>query len=176
MYFIAIMVFVMSCNGPKSQKIGQSSAPEKMVMEISDFMKIAIDSLEKEVNIKGTVNHVCSHSGQRCFIVDPTGEQSVRVEAKGEINSFNKELVGMDITVTGTVRERRLSNRYIDERESKVKEEDAEEGGEHCSAELQNIQAMRDWMKENNKDYYSIIYLDGTKYEIIQAKENEKSL
>ena len=45
-----------------------------------------------------------------------------------------------------------------------------ENDGEHCASELGNIQEMRDWMKANNKDYYSIIYLDGVSYETINEK------
>ena len=33
---------------------------------------------------------------------------------------------------------------------------------------MQNITAMRRWMKENNKDSYSVYYSDGMNYEVVE--------
>ncbi len=173
-YLITLAIVVVSCNSTNNQAKEQTTNEKGTeVFYINDFMQMATDNIGKEVTIIGTVNHVCTHSGRRCFIIDSTGTKSVRIEAKGEINGFNRELIGMDISVTGIVRERRLTNDYLCEWEISVKEKgnEAEEEGENCAAELQNIQEMRAWMKENNKDYYSIIYLDGTDYEILYSSE-----
>lgn len=43
-----------------------------------------------------------------------------------------------------------------------------ESNGETCDAELSNIENMRKWMKENNKDYYSIYFVEGTDYEVVE--------
>ncbi len=174
-HFFVIALLAVACNNNQPTKNAEvkkaelETASEKEVIEIADFMTVAVDRIGKKVNIRGSVSHVCSHSGRRCFLVDSTGEHSVRVEAKGKINSFNRELAGMDITVTGTVREKRLYNDFLNEWEEKVKakDKDIEEGGKHCSAELENIQSMRNWMAEHNKDYYSVIYLDGIEYDVV---------
>ena len=50
----------------------------------------------------------------------------------------------------------------------KEKQGKAEGNGETCDAEMNNIQSMREWMKTNNKDYYSIYYIDGTEYEVAE--------
>ncbi len=162
------IVLAIACNNAGKTTSETDSQKEK-VYELSEFMKIANDSLDKEVHIKGTVSHICSHSGRRCFLVDSTGDISVKVEATGNINGFNRELSGMEVEITGVVREKRLYTDYINEWETKVlaKEKDIEQGGEHCASEMQNIQDMRNWMAENKKDYYQIIYLDGTDYNII---------
>jgi hypothetical protein len=177
LFIVGIVVAFTACK-TTNEEATENQIAESKFLELSEFMKIASDSLDKEVMIKGTVSHICSHSGRRCFIVDSTGEISVRVEAKGEINGFNRELSGMDIEITGIVREKRLYTDYLDEWEAKViaKEKDIEEGGEQCSAELQNIQEMRDWMKEHNKDYYQVIYVDGMDYNVIYETEGEDQL
>jgi hypothetical protein len=54
------------------------------------------------------------------------------------------------------------------EEELKEKQGKAEGNGETCDAEMNNIQSMREWMKANNKDYYSIYYIDGTEYEVAE--------
>ncbi|MCG8309181.1 MAG: hypothetical protein MI975_17445 [Cytophagales bacterium] len=168
-FLLLASLLAVACNRPVQTTEENAVAGQEKVMAIGDFMEIAIDSLEKEVKIKGTVSHVCSHSGRRCFIVDSAGNHSVRVEAKGNIQAFNRELSGMDIVVSGTVKEKRLYTDFLDEWEAKVKakEKDIEDGGKHCSAELENIQSMRNWMAKNNKDYYSIIYLDGMDYDVV---------
>ena len=78
---------------------------------------------EKQLNdtvvLKGVVKHTCSHSGRRCFIADSTGKLTIRVEAGGNIQSFNKELVNSEIVVTGVLQEQRLSQEYIDNWEKK---------------------------------------------------------
>ncbi len=168
---LLILTLILSaCGGTKKQDATKTK--EVTYMEVTDFMKISMDSIGKEVRVKGTVSHVCSHSGRRCFIVDPTGEQSIKIEASGEIKSFGRELSGTDIKVVGIVRETRLQPEYLNEWEAKVKakEKDIENNGESCATEMNNIQEMRDWMKENNKDYYSIIYLDGIRYEPVDEK------
>lgn len=53
--------------------------------------------------------------------------------------------------------------------EELMEKQGKEEGnGETCDAEMNNIQNMRAWMKANNKDYYSIYYVDGTDYEVVE--------
>ncbi len=162
------IIIAIACKNSETTS-NETNTPEEKVYELSEFMKIANDSLNKEVHVKGTVSHICSHSGRRCFLVDSTADISVKVEATGNISGFNRELSGMEVVVTGIVREKRLYNDYLDEWETKVlsQEKDLEEGGEHCASEMQNIKDMRKWMAENNKDYYQIIYLDGTDYNIL---------
>lgn len=181
LYFAVLALFAAACNNTPTEettevkKVSVETSTNMNAIEIAEFMKTSTEKIGETVTIKGSVSHVCSHSGRRCFVVDSTGKHSIRVEAKGKINAFNRELAGMDIAVTGTVREKRLYNDFLNEWEEKVKakekKEDIEEGGKHCSAELQNIQSMRDWMSENKKDYYSVIYLDGIEYDVVYEKE-----
>lgn len=168
-YYTALMLLLMGCNSSTTNTESQSASSSAKVLDIGEFMDAAESIIGEEINITGTVSHICSHSGKRCFIIDSTGNQSVRIEAKGDISSFNRELSGSDIVVTGIVQEKRLDKAYLDEWELELKdqEEDAEDGGEHCAAELNNIQEMRDWMKDKNKDYYSIFYIDGTSYSLL---------
>ncbi|WP_421919423.1 hypothetical protein [Marinifilum sp.] len=167
--FAALSV-LLSCNqSNKKQDTKQEEVKTLAANSISQLIEMAEQNVGKEVCFKGIVQHVCAHSGRRAFLVDETGKFSIRVEATGEINGFNRELSGSTITVKGSIAEQRLTEKEINEYEAKVKaKEDAEEGGEHCSAEMANITKMRDWMKENNKNYYSIYFVKGTSYEIVE--------
>jgi hypothetical protein len=162
---IFLLIIILGCqpagNDPKK---GLEGFSVEKAMTISDVFENAEKHIGKEVIVKGTVEHVCSHSGRRCFIFD--GKNSIRVEATGNITSFKKELSGTDIVVMGVLRERQVPKQFIDEMEQKTHER--MEGGEHCNAELAEIQQMRDWMREKNKSYYSVWYMDGTDYEMVQ--------
>jgi hypothetical protein len=171
---IAVCLTMMACNFSKSETKSTNTqavikSAKATVLTIDQLMEVAEDKLGQEVQFKGVVNHVCAHSGKRCILKNETGKLSMRVEATGDMEGFNKEIAGNDLIVTGIVREKRLDTDYINEYEAKVKEKHkGEEDGKHCSSEMANIKEMRDWMKANNKDYYAIYYIDGTKYEIVE--------
>lgn len=172
---LAICFLFMACNMKQNgaKKVNtenkQEIQSEYSVVSIDQLMENAGELIGKEVHFKGLVNHVCAHSGKRCILKNLTGDLSVRVEATGDLEGFDKEIAGNDIEVSGILREKRLDLAYINEWEEKVKaKHDAEEGGEHCSSEMANIKEMRDWMKENNKNYYAIYYVDGNSYEIVE--------
>jgi hypothetical protein len=164
---VAFAAVLFACNSkPKATEVAAEQQTEAQT--IVQILENAENLVEKEVYITGMVNHVCKHSGKRCFITDSTGENSIRIEAGGELGGFNKELSGSTITAKGILKERRLLSTEIDELESKTLEEieKAEVESDHCSAEMNNIKQMREWMKAHNKDYYAIYYIDGLEYEV----------
>ncbi len=132
--FIPVLLFLVACMGQEknSEEKTLVNENEKLAIEVRDFLKIASDSLNKEILVRGIVKHVCNHSGKRCFIMDTTGKKTIRIEANGEITAFNKELEGMNIKVLGIVKEKRLNEEFFTNWEKKVKEKykDIEEGGE----------------------------------------------
>ncbi|PKQ65473.1 hypothetical protein BZG02_00245 [Labilibaculum filiforme] len=172
---IAICLLCMSCNSKQKEakngiiETNQLTLTESSVETIDQLMINAENLVGKQVNISGLVNHVCAHSGKRCILKNSTGRLSIRVEATGSLEGFDKEIAGQVIKVSGILREKRMDIASIDEWEAEVKtKHDAEEGGEHCSSEMASIKEMRDWMKEKNKDYYAIYYVDGNSYEVVE--------
>lgn len=168
---LAICFMMLSCNSAqeKKEENKQVAQIEQSALSIEQVMETASNNVGKEVYFKGTVGHVCAHSGKRCILKTADGKLSIRVEATGNLEGFKKELAGNDLLVTGILREKRLDTDYIDKWEADVKVKHADEKeGEHCSSEMANIKEMRDWMKENNKDYYAIYFVDGTAYEIVE--------
>lgn len=145
-------------------------ASEVSVYKLDSLLKVADRLVDQTVTVRGFVTHTCKHSGKRCFIVGDDPNASFRVEAGGEIGGFNRELTGSELAITGIVRERRLTKEYIDQYEEEVNEKKHKEDGsaETCQAELNNINEMREWMKAHNKDYYSIYYMDGERYDVIE--------
>jgi len=154
-----------------------------VVMTLSSFTTDSAYSIEKlmesietqvgkEVKVHGRINHVCRHSGKKCFIVNEQGDLSIQIIAGGDITSFDKELVGSEIEVVGIINERRIEKEQIDQNEQDAKEkmqnEESEESHKHCDAMLNNVKQMREWMKKNNKEYYAIYYIESLKYEVVK--------
>lgn len=165
LFIATLLLFVTSCGNKKA------TSSTAQVYKLNDLLAQADELIDQTVTVRGFVTHTCQHSGKRCFIVGEDQKTSLRIEAKGNIERFDRELIGSELIVTGAVKEQRLTKEYIDQHEKDVNEKKAKEDGsaETCEAELSNIQDMRTWMKENGKDYYSIYYIDGQDYDV--AKE-----
>ncbi|MDK2842746.1 MAG: hypothetical protein PWQ17_2252 [Anaerophaga sp.] len=179
LYTLLLTLTIFSCgtnNQENSKKSGETGTNELKSVKLNDaktvveLLEIADEKVDKEVVVTGLVTHVCRHSGKRCFLMDDNGKTSIRLEAGGNINGFNQELSGSKLVAKGILRENRLSSSYIDEWEEKTleKKEKAEIDENACSSELNNIKEMRKWMKENNKDYYAVYYIEGIDYEEIE--------
>ncbi len=181
LYTLAAALVMVSCAGNNSNSNSSSCCDSKSsceqttkssskIYKLDDLLKSAETLAGEVVTVQGTITHTCKHSGRRCFIVGEDQKTSFRVEAKGEIGGFNRELIGSELAITGTLQESRLTNEYLDAWEEKVKEREGKEDGsaETCSAETNNINDMRAWMKKNNKEYYSLYYMDGTSFEVIE--------
>jgi len=172
---VLLVTIATSCN----QNAAQKQAENKTVAgqaEISsnDVPSYTMDNLltnaesliDKKVKVKGYVTHTCKHSGRRCFLANESQQYTIRVEAKGNIGGFNRELIGSEIEVTGTLKERRVSVSEIDEMGKAIEEKRLKDDGssESCDAEMTNIAQMREWMKKHGKNYYAIYYINGEVY------------
>lgn len=168
---VAAVILMAACQS----KIKQESENPKTesiqtnVVVVDQLLAKAETLVDKPVVVQGHVTHTCKHSGKRCFIVGDDANLSIRVEAGGQIQGFNRELVGNSIAVKGILKERRLTAEYIDQWEEKVQNQEAQEDGsaETCAAEMNNINNMRQWMEDNEKNYYSIYYINGENYDIV---------
>ena len=167
----ALSAAIISCSGSKKQSNASSeaqtrAASELAVFALDDLLPAAAENLEDTLTVVGYVTHTCKHAGKRCFIVGESQKASIRVEAKGDIGGFNRELVGSKLAITGILKEHRVSEEYISAMEKDVNQRAAEDGSaETCDAELRNISDMRQWMKDNNKNYYVIYFIEGLSYE-----------
>jgi hypothetical protein len=165
------VVFALSACNKKTEQVGPQSGT--VVYTVERLMEEAEAQVGKEVEVKGTVTHVCRHSGKKCFLSDKSGDLSMRIAAGGSIEAFDQALKGSDIIVKGVLREGdRISREDIQAQEEEVNEEmlaeQAQEGDhhKHCQARLNNIRQMQEWMAKHNKDYYALYYIEGTSYEV----------
>lgn len=178
-----VMMVALSFSACQSkQKTGSEDAAEKSCCSSAAVKaeakaytpdKLLADGgslVDKEVEIRGTVSHVCKHAGKKCFLYGENPDVSIQVMANGDIDSFDKELIGSEISVKGVVKEHRIQKNAIEEQEKAVKEEMAKEGCEmeRCSHVMSNVNQMKEWMASNGKDYYPVYYVDGVHYDVVQ--------
>ena len=173
-YITVLALGLVSCgNSNKKQSTETNPQVEAVAVDkavsVEDMLAKAETLVGKEVVLKGKISHTCKHSGRRCFVVGKDGKTSIRVEAKGNIGGFNRELIGSEIAIKGILRENRLSEDDINQMKKALEEEKAAKGAsESCDTEIKNIESMREWMKNNNKESYSLYYMDGMEYEVLE--------
>jgi hypothetical protein len=162
-----IACFFLACgNKQKSETI----QPEAVVYTVEELIPVAEQNQDQAVIVTGLVEHVCMHSGKRCFIVGADESLSLRIEAGEAIGSFDQELIGSTIKVKGVLKEQtRLSSEDLDEREqTALAQKEAGEDVESCETALNNIAGWRKWMQDNNKEYYAVYFVDGESYEVVE--------
>jgi len=165
-FFLAVLALVLfSCSGGNRK---QAEPAVNSFPDVESLLAVAEQEVDNTITVAGFVTHTCKHSGKKCFIVGES-KVSLQVLAGGEIESFSSDLVGSKLAITGVLKEYHLSQEQIDERENNVKQQQKEGASEEtCSAELSNISEMRQWMKDRDKDYYVIYYVEGLKYEVLE--------
>lgn len=177
LFFAALLAFAVSCgNNPNAKKEPAVAEQPTEVAQTAPLCKLdellpkAGSLVGREVVVRGYVTHICKHSGRRCFIVGESQKSSMRVEAAGKIGGFSRELVGAELAVRGILRENRLSREYLAQMEKDLDERMRQEDGsvEACASEQANLAEMKAWMEANGKDHYSVYYLDGVDYEVVE--------
>ena len=78
----------------------ENSATVAEVISVTDLLANPEIYDSKEIALKGTVVHVCKHSGKRLHLLGSDELSQIRVEA-GEIGQFDKALEGSDIVARG---------------------------------------------------------------------------
>ena len=121
-------VFFASCNNTQNpsndtESTEQDINTELVTLAIVDFDEQAANYVGKEVQLSGLVNHTCKHGGKRMFIIDEETEQTVKIEAGENITSFDAELEGSEVIVTGIINELIIDEAYLLEWEAEIEEE-----------------------------------------------------
>ena len=175
-FTMAMALTFVSCQG--NQKKTQAEEAQKevkvetVVMTPEKVMEEGAALVGQEVSIKGTVEHVCQHGGKKCRLAGTTEGAWIQVMARGEIKQFPKELIGSEIIVKGTVKERQITKEMVAEQEQATKaaldKAETKEAKEHCSSSMGNVEKMKQWMVDNNKDYYAVYFVEGVSFETVQ--------
>ncbi len=176
--FASVALIMAACNNAGQTDSADTNADVVMITSV-DFNTNPDDFVGKNIIIEGTVVHVCQHGGKRMFIVGNEEEEDrIQIKAGDEIDAFDVELEGSDVSVSGIFYELRIDEPYLTEWENELKANNpdselkihrGEEGHEHgeesdaeveAAHEFEQIDAYRTQMKDEGVDhlsYYSII-------------------
>lgn len=132
---IAVAIIAMSNTGCKSGGKKESGA-EGTCMTVDSFLLAPDQWAGKDITIKGTVSHVCRHSGKKLFLFTADPGKTIKVNAAGDISSFDIKYEGADLEVTGTVVEdQKIDANYLDEWEKEIKNSLGDKPQSACDAD-----------------------------------------
>jgi hypothetical protein len=171
---ILSVLFIASCNQGTKDSTGENKADTALITVLS-FDTSAYRFVDKPVIIEGTVLHLCKHGGKRMFLVDGTDSVRVEITAGGDITKFEETLLGSRVRVSGTLKEERIDEKYLNEWENEVKKPDANHDvGVHTGAKghedqgtqekLDQITALREDIKKSGKDHLSNYSIEAAKF------------
>ena len=197
LFFAVIALFATSCceNDDKSNDADNKSSDVVVVEEIAPVMVAEFDDkagefVGKKIKMKGTVDHICKHGGQRLFLVSEDSEARIKITPDEGIAAFSTDLEGNNIVLVGIVEEQRIDEDYLREWEEEIKSGSdmaddkgegshiggvVEKGGEGADMgeEMEKVNNMRQMIKESGDDYLSFYSVLCTSYEIVGEDSNE---
>lgn len=195
-----IALIVTSCENNSKSKENEKVASTMVVVdeitpvEVGNFEAKAEELVGKKIELKGTVDHICSHGGQRLFLVSESSDARIKITPDEQIAAFKTELEGNNIVIVGIVEEQRIDEDYLREWEEEIKAggdlaDDKGEGshlggkvekggeGADINEELQKVNNLREEIKESGKDHLSFFSVLCTDYTIVDGAhaDNDKN-
>ncbi len=193
---IVITFALVSCgnNSGKSVSVTNNkpaAVDELIVVHLKDFHSQAENLVGKTIVTIGTVDHVCKHGGQKMVIVSKDTDKRLKVFTGENMAAFNSDLEGENVMVVGIVEEQRIDENYLREWEEQVKSDGSikkkKEEKLHTStgkgkqemendpaADLEQINNLRQKLKESGKDHLSFYSLVCNDYRVTDADESSE--
>ena len=139
------------------------SNTKKPVLALADFDKKAVKWVNKEVQVKGIVDHVCKHGGKKLLLVNDQGDVHVVSETR-----FDDALIGDEVTLTGVVKEFKVDEAYCLQKEEDHLQNHKEgtDSDDVYSKKMEQIKTYRDSMKVAGVDHLSFYSLDYVSHQV----------
>ena len=174
-FFSIVMMLALACTNQKNDDKGVSAtaevvSAESQVLDVAAVLAESDTYHQKEVMLKGTVVHVCKHSGKRLHLMSEDEKTRIRVEA-GDIGKFEKELEGSDIVVTGTFVQEVIDEEYLAKWSEEMKGDHEGEHKYHDEAgeEQAKMKQYRKMMKESADGRITNFWVEGISFELAEA-------
>ena len=183
---IVAMTFIGTPCGNKQQKSASEATTEQSAssaLEIDSLLANAESLAGQEVTIEGVCTHTCKHGAKKIFLMGSDDTQVIRVEA-GTLGTFDPKCVNSIVRVTGTLKEQRIDEAYLQNWEAQLKAQAAEKHGtgeagcdseKKARGETANSPEARiadfrakiaDRKAETGKEYLSFYFMEADSYEV----------
>lgn len=180
------MTFIGTSCGNKQQKSASEATTEQSAssaLEIDSLLANAENLAGQEVTIEGVCTHTCKHGAKKIFLMGSDDPQVIRVEA-GTLGAFDPKCVNSIVRVTGTLKEQRIDEAYLQNWEAQLKAQAAEKHGtgeagcdseKKARGETANSPEARiadfrakiaDRKAETGKEYLSFYFMEANSYEV----------
>ena len=118
---MAALVTTTSCgNSNKQSQSDKTEQAAPAALSIDNLLVHADSLANKEVTIEGICTHTCKPGATKIFLMGSDDTKTIRVEA-GPLGSFDTKCINAIVTVTGTLKEQRVDEAYLQNWESKLK-------------------------------------------------------
>ena len=159
---VIVTILFTACSNGKNGKSenGDSTSTaqlsENQILSVSGFDTLAKNFVDKQIQVKGIVDHVCREGGKKLFMVDDNASLHVESDVR-----FSDSLSGSEVTVTGIVREFRVDEAYcLKMEEDNIKNHKNKElSNDELNQKKENIKYYRDSMKTAGVDHLSFFSL-----------------
>ena len=183
---IVVMTLIGTSCGNKQQKSASEATTEQAAssaLEIDSLLANAESLAGQEVTIAGVCTHACKHGAKKIFLMGSDDTQVIRVEA-GTLGAFDPKCVNSIVRVTGTLKEQRIDEAYLQNWEAQLKAQAAEKHGtgeagcdseKKARGETANSPEARiadfrakiaDRKAETGKEYLSFYFMEAKSYEV----------
>ena len=183
---IVVMTLIGTSCGNKQQKSASEATTEQSAssaLEIDSLLANAENLAGQEVTIEGVCTHACKHGAKKIFLMGSDDTQVIRVEA-GTLGAFDPKCVNSIVRVTGTLKEQRIDEAYLQNWEAQLKAQAAEKHGtgeagcdseKKARGETANSPEARiadfrakiaDRKAETGKEYLSFYFMEANSYEV----------
>lgn len=168
--FLFVSIMLVSCKETTQNQAQTTQEEETLQKEtpqlaLAEFDTKAGDFVNKEVEVKGIVDHVCKHGGKKLLLVTDDGDVHVTSDTR-----FEESLMGSEIALIGVVKEERIDEAYcLKMEEDNIKSHsEGQTNDEQFKAKKDHIQSYRDQMQANNSDHVSLYSLDYVSHEEVE--------
>jgi len=138
----AIAAILGACsnnNKTNTSNVSLSDLKECASISVDSFLMIAGDIVGKEITVKGTVDHVCKHSGQRIKLVSSVSKNYIFGISTEKVDTFKTELEGSDVCLIGVVVETKMDSVCVPRCEAKESEMEHKE----CANQSANLDQIK---------------------------------
>ena len=173
-----------SCKSKTTQSAtSQSQMSQSQILEVDDILARADSLTGKTFTTEALCTHICAHGGGKIFLMGSDDTQVIRVEA-GTLGAFDPKCVNSIVRVTGTLKEQRIDEAYLQNWEAQLKAQAAEKHGtgeagcdseKKARGETANSPEARiadfrakiaERKAETGKEYLSFYFMEANSYEV----------
>ena len=186
---LSIIALVLFSCGTKQQKENQETTTDELtVISVDKVLSNTKDYVEKELVVEGLVNHVCSHSGKRMFILGENPDKTLRITPNEKIGVFEKRLEGNTVRIKGVLKELIIDEDYVAQLEKEVAEgmdnealhdhsggdHDEEEESADDSSKIKQIEQMKADIAQSENGFDAQYWLEASEVEVVETDPTEK--